>query len=171
VVIRLEGLTYLPASAWAAASATMIGQALGARKIRRARRVGHEGALQCGVLSLAIGGAFFVWAAPICELMNTDPRVGAASVPILKMAAMFQVFLAASIVYIGSLRGAGDTRYPLLFTMLTLLLVRLPLGYLLGIHFGHGLIGAWVAVCADMVFRALLPGARYFRGRWVTTRV
>lgn len=171
VVIRLEALTYLPASAWAAASATMIGQALGAGKVHRARRVGHEGALQCGSLSLAIGVVFFLGAVPICELINTDPRVVAASVPILKMAAVFQVFLAASIVYIGSLRGAGDTRYPLLFTTLTLLLVRLPLGYLLGIHLGYGLIGAWAAVCADMVARAVLPGARYFRGKWVTTRV
>jgi putative MATE family efflux protein len=171
VVIRLEGFTYLPASAWSAATATMIGQALGAAKTARARRVAHEGALQCGLLCGAIGVMFFVLAAPIASLMNKDAGVVAATVPILKLVAVFQVFLSSSIIYTGALRGAGDTRYPLLFTLATLLLVRLPLGWLLGIGLQLGLIGAWIAVCVDMVIRAILPLARYVRGRWVATRV
>lgn len=171
VVVRLEAFTYLPASAWAAACATMIGQSLGAGLPQRARRSGNEGALQCGLLTAAIGVLFIIFARPICSLMHTDPQVIDLSSRVLVLAAIFQPALALSIVYMGSLRGAGDTTYPLLFTGLSLAIVRLPFGYLLGIELGYGLLGAWIAVCGDMVVRMALASFRFQGGRWASTRV
>jgi Na+-driven multidrug efflux pump len=94
-----------------------------------------------------------------------------ATVPVLHLVGPFQVFLASSIVYIAALRGAGDTRYPLAFTTATLVLVRLPLGWVMGVELEMGLTGVWIAVCLDMVARASLPWLRYVRGKWVSTRV
>jgi putative MATE family efflux protein len=171
VIIRLEAFTYLPASAWAAACATMIGQALGAGLPHRAKQSGHEGAFQCGLLTAVVGAMFVIFAPAFCGIVNKDPQVIATAAPVLMLAGMFQPILSSAIVYLGCLRGAGDTIYPLGFTTLGLGLIRLPLAYLLGITQGYGLFGAWIAVCGDIVFRMIMALVRFARGKWAEIRV
>jgi putative MATE family efflux protein len=170
VAVRVEALTYLPAFAWAAASATMIGQALGADNPARARRVGHEAVLQCGLLSVVIAACFYFGAAVIYEKMSLDPLVRAAGVRPFQVLALLQPLLAVAIIYVGSLRGAGDTRFPMLITLIGIL-IRIPTGYYFGIVLGWGLIGAWTGMFGDMIWRALSSTIRYVGGRWVRTRV
>ncbi|MCH7813502.1 MAG: MATE family efflux transporter, partial [Planctomycetes bacterium] len=167
IAVRIEALTYLPASAWAAAAATMIGQNLGAGQPARARQAGHEAALQCGLLAVVVGAFFFFGAAGLFHLMHNDPLVHQAGIGPFKIVALFQPLLAISIVYTGALRGAGDSRYPLLITIATLSIVRLPLGYLLGITFGWALLGVWVAMCCDFVLRGILAAIRFAGGKWM----
>jgi len=171
VVMRLGAFTYLPAAAWSIACATMIGQALGAKNPTRARRCGHEGVVQCGLLTTAVGLMFVVFAQPLCGLLNKDSQVIALAAPVLMLAGFFQPLLSTSIVYQGSLRGAGDTVYPLMFSLVGLLLIRVPGAYLLGVTLGHGLLGAWVAVGVDTVLRALMAFTRFNRGRWTLLRI
>ncbi|MHC4090537.1 MAG: MATE family efflux transporter, partial [Planctomycetota bacterium] len=73
--VRLEALTYLPATAWAIAAATMIGQNLGAQRPDRATRSGHEATLQCGLLASLVGLLFFVGAEALFRLMHNDVMV------------------------------------------------------------------------------------------------
>ena len=171
IAMRVEAFVYLPATAWAAATATMIGQALGANDPRRAMRTGHEGVLQCGLLSIGIAACFFFGAAWIYEQMSADAGVRAAGVGPFRLLAMLQPFLVASIVYVGALRGAGDTRYPLFVTIVGTILIRLPVGYYFGIVRDGGLLGAWMGMFADNTWRALAAAARYARGHWLKTRV
>ena len=76
-----------------------------------------------------------------------------------------------SIVYIGGLRGAGDTRFPLLITLCGTFLVRLSLGYYFGIVLNGGLLGAWMGMFGDMFWRAGASFLRFLRGKWLTTKV
>jgi putative MATE family efflux protein len=171
VVTRILAFTYLPASAWSAACATMIGQALGAQDAPRARRCGHEGVVQCGLLTALVGLMFVIFAAPLCGLLNKDVDVIALAVPVLMLSGFFQPLLSTSIVYQGSLRGAGDTVFPLVFSTIGLLLIRVPFGYLLGITLGGGLFGAWIAICVDTAIRAAMALIRFSRGRWTELRI
>ncbi len=170
VAVRVEALTYLPAFAWAAASATMIGQALGARNPIRAKRVGHEAVLQCGMLSVMITALYYFGAAFIYDKMSLDPLVRAAGVRPFQILALLQPCLTVSIIYIGSLRGAGDTRFPLLITLFGIM-IRIPTGYYFGIVLGWGLIGAWMGMFGDIIWRAMSATLRYVGGRWLTTSV
>lgn len=171
VAVRVEAFTYLPAMAWAAATATMIGQTLGAGKYRRAKQIGHEGVLQCGSLSVVMGIIFFFSAQFIYETMSNDPLVQSEGVPLFRILALLQPCMVISIVYVGALRGAGDTRYPMLITILGVILLRLPLGYFFGIVCQGGLYGAWLGMFADMIWRAISISIRYSRGRWLTTTI
>ena len=171
VVVRLEAFTYLPANAWAAACATMIGQALGAKLPHRARKCGYEGAIQCGLLTSVVGLVFILFARPLCNLMHSDATTIDLAVPVLILAGAFQPILAVAIAFIGSLRGAGDTLPPLVINTICLALLRIPIGYVLGMVLGLGLFGAWIGVCVDLSFRTLLLLIRYRQGRWITVRV
>ncbi len=170
VAIRVEALTYLPAVAWGTATATMIGQSLGAADPQRARRTGHAAVLQCGMLSIVITLLFFFGADWIYRNMSLDPLVRETGVPPFRILALLQGSLIVSIIYIWGLRGAGDTRYPLLITLLGIIL-RLSVGYYFGIVRGGGLMGAWFGMFADMIWRMIAATWRYCRGRWLNTRV
>lgn len=60
----------------------------------------------------------------------------------LRGLACVQIPLAFLIVYVGALRGAGDSRSPMIYTALSMALVRVPLAYLGGIVLRGGLLGA-----------------------------
>jgi Na+-driven multidrug efflux pump len=89
----------------------------------------------------------------------------------LRGLAFFQLPLALMIVYTNALRGAGDTRYPLLFTLMGMVFVRLPLAWLFGVVLHGGLLGAWVGMFADMTVRAALTTARFLSGKWEHVKV
>jgi Na+-driven multidrug efflux pump len=103
--------------------------------------------------------------------MSNDPQVRATGVGPFRILALFQPLLVVSIVYIGALRGAGDTRFPLLITIAGAIFIRVPLGYFFGIVLDGGLIGAWVGMFGDMTWRTIAATARYVHGAWVKTRV
>lgn len=171
VAMRVEALTYLPAFAWGTAAATMIGQALGAGDPDRARRAGHAAAKQCGLLSVFIAVLFFFGADVIFTVMQKDALVREVGAPPFRVLALLQPLLVISIVYVNALRGAGDTRFPLLITLIGTLVFRLPLGALGGFYLGWGLLGAWMGMFGDQICRATLASWRYAGGRWLKTRV
>jgi len=174
VGIRVESLSYLPAWAWATAAATMVGQSLGAGRPDRARHSGHLAAFQGACMCTAMGVLYFVFAEQIFGLFNSSDdfsHVAQVGVPAMRMLACFQIPLALMIIYPNALRGAGDTRYPLLFTTLSMFGLRIPLAYLFGVVLNGGLTGAWIGMVSDMTMRALLNGIRFARGGWQHTRV
>ncbi|MBT4865044.1 MAG: MATE family efflux transporter [Planctomycetaceae bacterium] len=169
--IQAEAITYLPAIAWGIAAATMTGQSLGNHNIPRARRAGHEAALQCSVLAGLISLFFVLGSEQIYQFMHTDPSVWKTGVFPFRFAGFFQIPLGMSIIYMHSLRGAGDTRYPMLINLCGTFLVRVPGAYVCVVVLEWGLFGAWFAMCADILLRAILLAVRHLRGRWVTTKV
>lgn len=169
--VRVEAFTYLPAVAWGYATATLVGQALGAKNEDRARRVAHESVLQCGLISVAVALFLFFGAGLVFRVMHSDPLVNEVGINPMKLVAFFQPCLVVSIVYIWALRGAGDTRYPMYITLISGFLFRIPIGYYFGVTLGMGLMGAWFGMCTDMLLRAILAAVRYARGKWVGIKV
>ncbi len=169
--LEIEALTYLPAVAWGTASATLIGQSLGAGNVQQARRIGHLAVLQCGGLTVCASLFYYFGADLVYRVMSQDQQVREIGVPALRFVAFFQVPLAMAIIYIFSLRGAGDTRTPMLFTIGSTLCIRVPLAYWCGIEMQGGLIGAWTGMVVDNSIRAGLATYRYSRGGWVHIKV
>jgi len=169
--IEIEAITYLPAVAWGQAASTLIGQSLGAHRPERAQRTGHEAVFQCGLLGILITAAFYFGAEWIYETMHETIAVQEVGAPAFRMVSFFQIPLIAGIIYVHSLRGAGDSRTPLRITLFSMFCVRLPLAYYCGIVLHGGLMGAWIGMCADMLLRCVLSTFVYLRGNWVQTEV
>ena len=169
--IQIEAISYLPAIAWGCAAATMIGQSLGGQDRDRAVQAGHEAVIQCSLLTVVIGAVFFFGAPAIYNFMHRDELVRKIGIPAFRMLAFFQPPLAVSIVYVFALRGAGDTRHPMLINTLGIYAIRIPLGYFCGITLELGLIGAWIGMCGDIAIRAGLAWLRFVRQQWLAIRV
>ncbi|MDA1018574.1 MAG: MATE family efflux transporter [Planctomycetota bacterium] len=169
--IQVEAITFLPAIAFGYAASTVIGQSLGAQNTTRAFHSGNEGVLQCSLLAIVISLVFFSQSDWIYAFMSDQSSVRSIGAPALRILAFVQVPLVIGIVYVTSLRGAGDTRFPMLITITSVLGVRVPLAYLFGIVWDGGLTGAWIGMCSDVVLRAILLSIRYARGRWLEIEV
>ena len=171
VGLQVEAITYLPAIAWGQSAAAIIGQCLGAGKLRRALRAGIGATLQCCVLGVFVTGVFYFGAESIYRLMHSDPNVAEAGGFPFKMMALFQIPLIIFLVLKFALHGAGETRWPMIATIAGTLLLRLPLAWLFGIHMSLGLLGAWAGMFIDITFRGAVLAWRYLGRRWLRKRI
>jgi Na+-driven multidrug efflux pump len=166
---------FLSGAAFGTAAMTLVGQNLGAGKPERAAHSGWVAfGLGCGVMC-TMGAVFFTFARPMFLLFCPDPdqaAIVAAGVPVLQLIAFAMAPLSACIIFTYALRGAGDTRVPVLFTWFGFLGVRIPLAYLLtSKSLSLGLLGAWVAMFADILVRGGFFLFRFASGRWQRVRV
>jgi putative MATE family efflux protein len=184
--VRIESLAYLPGSAFAVAATTLTGQYLGAGKPDRATRCAVLACLVGGGVMIGAGCLFFFEAEMLTSIFAGEQTRQAAegAIPLLQLVAISMPSLALVIILNGALRGAGDTRVPLIFTLVGLVGIRIPLAYylawpemtvpLLDITIpgqGMGLIGAWYAMVADVVLRSLLVVGRFWQGGWRDIKV
>jgi putative MATE family efflux protein len=170
--VRLEEtLATLPMYALARAASTIVGQSLGARKPERAittaRQVAIIGFAYCSLIALVM----YVFAKPIAEMMTTSHAAVVYAVQYLQIVGLAQPFIALSITLFGAMQGAGYTRLPMIAEVATLLLLRLPLAWLLTIHFGLGPTGTWLAMSISVTTLSLLALWQFKKGSWELQRV
>lgn len=181
IALRWEALGFLSGAAFGTAAMTLVGQNLGARAPDRAARSSWTAFALGGGVMCGMGVLFVLLAEPMFQVFCPDPHlrpVVDAGAPALRLIACAMPALASQIVFTAALRGAGDSRVPVLFSWLGFLGVRIPLAYLLtaprvdlgplGSVRGYdmGLLGAWVAMCADLWLRGTFFALRFASGRW-----
>jgi putative MATE family efflux protein len=175
VALTWESLGFQSGSAFGTAAVTVVGQSLGAGRPDRAARGGWTAfALGAGMMSM-MGVLMVTLATPMFRLFCPSPdqaEVILTGVPVLRLVAFGMPALASCMILAAALRGAGDTRFPMLFTWIGFFAVRIPLAYLLtGGWIDLGLLGAWLAMFADLQIRGLFVLWRFARGRWRGIRV
>lgn len=171
VALRAESLSFMPGFGFGVAGTTLVGQNLGAGKPRRAEEGGYITFNIAVLLMTALGLVFILLPRPLVRMFSSDPAVVEAAVTPLRIVGFVQPMLAATMVFPGCLRGAGDTRAPMYITSASIWAIRVPLGYLLSITLGLGLNGAWLAMVIDMTVRGAFFFFRYRSGKWKTIRV
>jgi len=175
IALRWEAISYQSGAAFGVAAMALVGQNLGAGRPDRAARSGWTAFLLGGGLMTFFGAVFYAAAPAMFRLFCPDPSqqpTVEAGVQVLRLVAFLMPPLASTMVFTAALRGAGDTAFPVLFTWLGFLAIRIPLAYLLtGERFGLGLYGAWLAMSADLVVRGAFFLLRFAGGRWKTIRV
>lgn len=179
VAIRIESLAYLPGSAFQVAASTLVGQALGARDPRRARRAATACLAAGGGLMLAAAALFLLASRPLAALfLGADTQqIGELSARLLRIVACSQPALATLMILSGALHGAGDTRSVLKISFIGLVGVRIPLAYYLAwdelpwmAALDWGVVGAWYAMLIDLFVRGLLVLGRFLHGGWQWVR-
>jgi len=160
VAINLASLMFMVPLGIGSASSVLVGHAIGEQDMAHARRVAAS--------ALAVGTGYMVLSA--CVLLTLPalfagaytsvPGVVAVAVLLIPIAGVFQVFDGLQVVSAGVLRGAGDTRAPLVSNVLGFWLVGMPVSLWLGFRAGLGVVGLWwgfvaglAAVAAFLVLR------------------
>lgn len=166
IALRADSVAFMPGMGFAVAATTLVGQNLGAKQPAIARRAGYLTIYLCVVMMSGIGVLLFLFATPIVGFFTTEPEVITEGAKVMRIMAFAMPFMATARVAAGALRGAGDTRYVMWGTGASIWVARLGLGFVFVQWFNWGLVGAWMAMFADHVVRALVFGVRYYRGKW-----
>jgi putative MATE family efflux protein len=169
--VRILALSFLPGFGFSAAASTIVGQQLGARQPHAAQRSGWEANRLAVVLMSIAGLLIFVFARPIAWLFIDDPRVIEDTVSFIHILAAAQPLMAADSTLGGALRGAGDTRFPLITVVIGFYGARLGFAWAAAGLFSLSLTWVWAALLGDYVVRAVLKGWRFNSGHWQRIKV
>jgi MATE family multidrug resistance protein len=150
VAINLASLTFMVPLGISSASAVQVGQAIGAGDAGRARRAAAAGLL-IGAGFMALMAALFVGAPGLLAAAYTSVgEVATLAALLIPIAGCFQIFDGLQVVSSGVLRGAGDTRAPLVVNIVGFWFIGLPVSVILAFRLGYGPQGLWWGVAAGL---------------------
>jgi len=163
--ITAESLCYMPGYGISEAATTLVGQSLGANRIRLLRRFANI-TVWSGMLIMGVMGALMYVAAPqIIGVMTPVEEIRMLGIEILRIEAFAEPMFAASIVAYGIFVGVGNTFVPSLMNFGSIWGVRLTLAAWLAPTMG--LRGVWFAMCIELCFRGVIFLARLWGSNWI----
>ncbi len=171
IAIRIIIFAILPAWGMANASATLVGQNLGAGQPDRAEKsVWKAGHLNMIFLAM-ITVIFFTGAEFLITFFTTDQEVLKEGVTCLKIVSLGYVFYAYGMVIGQSFNGAGDTLTPTVISLVGFWVFQIPLAYALANHFETGPVGVYAAISIAESLMAVVSIYIFRKGRWKLVKV
>ena len=151
IALNTVAFTYMVPLGIASAAAVRVGQALGRRDPRGASAAGGT-AIFIGAAFMTLAGVVLL-AVPrwIARSYTTDELVIRSTAALLAAGAAFQLFDGIQSVATGALRGAGDTRTPMLCHFTAYWIIGLPLGAWLCFRRGWGALGLWIGLSLALI--------------------
>jgi multidrug resistance protein, MATE family len=160
VAINLASLTFMVPLGVGQAAAVMVGHAIGAGDASGARRAARA-ALVFGVGFMAITSMIFLgFPGLLSRVYTSDAATIALASALLPVAGVFQLFDGLQAVAAGILRGAGDTRIPMLINLGGFWLAGIPLSLFLGFRTSLGPVGLWWGLAGALAIVASILFAR-----------
>ena len=153
------------------ASVTLIGQSLGRKRPDMAKIYGNvcqKIGLLCACL---VATVYFLFGKQIYMLFSQEAVIldyGTSIMRILSITLFFQI---EQVVLFGCLRGAGDTKFTALVSLISVTCIRPGMSWLLCYPLGIGLIGAWLGTFCDQALRFVLTFLRFRKGQWTKIRL
>jgi len=164
--VNILMLSFILGNGFSVAAATLSGQFLGASDPVAAYKSGYQAAGMT-MLAMSLSGlllAFF--AEPIAWFFIQDEEVVKFAVIFVWIFAMAQPFMALEFSLGSTLRGAGDTRSPLVITIIGLLVIRVPIAFLL-YYLEMPVQWIFATLIIDYFVKGILLITRYRSKRWM----
>lgn len=167
VASNIAVLPSIPGTAVGLAMITVVGQCVGAGDVKQARHY-----------TKSLMGKAFLWLALLnipmyflCPYFVSLYQVGAETAriagDIIRLHSIFCFFFwPLAFTLPNALRAAGDAKFTMTTSIITMWTCRIALSWLLGSYLGMGVVGIWVAMIIDWIVRALIFGLRFRSPRW-----
>lgn len=154
--LRIESLAFMPGIAFRIATATLVGHEVGARRIENGEIVAKTATRMSVAFMIMVGLLLALTSYYIPKLFISDVNVQNLSTIYLILAGTSEPGLGLFFAVSGAFHGAGNTIIPTVVNMLSYILVRLMLGYVLGRFFNLGVIGVWVGMFLDVYMKGIM---------------
>lgn len=122
------------------------------------------------IISTLMAVIFSLFSDSLLGIFTSNERILEVGGVLILLTIILEPGRAFNMVIIGSLRAAGDIRFPTYVGILSMWGVAVPIAYILGIHFDLGLIGIWIAFIADEWVRGIIMLYRWKSRAWMTKR-
>jgi MATE family multidrug resistance protein len=155
VALATAAFTFMVPLGVSAAGAVRVGQAMGRGEPRQAADSGWT-ALVVGTAFMAFAALMFlIFPVQILRLYTPEATVISVGVPLLAIAAFFQVFDGLQVISTGILRGTGETRTAMKASLVCHWFLGLPIGYVLCFVLDWGVFGLWIGLSTGLTVVAI----------------
>jgi MATE family multidrug resistance protein len=177
IAFNINTLAFMPMIGCGIAISVLVGQYLGADKPDLAQTAAYSGFHMTLTYMIAIGAAYVlvpdIFIAPFAH--QSDPRsfsqIYRYSVVLLRFVAVYSIFDAMNIIFCSAIKGAGDTRYVMIVTVILSFFVLIIPVYVAVEILKVGLMISWVLATAYATLLGLVFFLRFLGGKWKAMRV
>jgi len=166
IAIQAEQAFYIPGYGFQSAAATLAGNAIGERNEAKLKRTTYLISGLTSGLMFAAGVILFLFAPILMSLFTPDAAVITLGTAVLRIVAVSEPIYGVLVILEGVFNGMGDTKAPVLFSIITMWGIRVLGSFLLINLAGMGLRAVWCMMVFDNVGRCILLLIRFLRGGW-----
>jgi MATE family multidrug resistance protein len=156
IALSMAAVSFMVALGISAAGTIRVGYAYGRRNINDVRRTGFLTTVFTSSVMACFGVIFILFRDQLPFIFTNDPAVVQIAVPLLIVAALFQISDGAQAAGLGILRGITDVRLPMIITFVAYWVIALPIGYFLGFVLEMEVVGVWVGLLAGLTAAAAM---------------
>ncbi|MGL4994131.1 MAG: MATE family efflux transporter [Bacteroidales bacterium] len=160
-------LTYLFAMAVALGNSILVGQLIGEKRKDDAYRVCLDSLKRAMIVTGIIAGIVAASGTMIMGFLTENPNIIAVGAIVLMIDFILEFGRTINMTMVFALRSTGDARFSVYLGLFSMWVFAVGLSYLLGVHWGYGVIGIWIAFTVDECFRAVILLRRWHSKRWM----
>ncbi|ELP5898833.1 MATE family efflux transporter [Vibrio vulnificus] len=116
--------------------------------------------------SVTVASSIYFMRDAILTLFTQQPEILMLAGSLVMGSIVLEAGRVFNLIFISALKGAGDIKFPVQMGILSMWGLGVVFSYLLGIHWGYGVFGAWMAIALDEWFRGLIMARRWRSQVW-----
>lgn len=171
VGMNIMGLSFSFGDGLQSAAVALIGRSLGQGKPDLAKEYGRTCKMLGGCISVCLAILYFLGARWLYSMFFREEEIVAIGVTIMYVIIFTVIFQIRQVIYMGCLRGAGDTLYTALSSTVSVTVIRTAVSFLCGYTLGLGITGIWLGVLGDQISRFLFASVRFKQGKWTEIKI
>lgn len=154
-----------------AAAVALIGYSLGKGDKELAKAYGKTCRMLGAGIAVVLTLIYFFGARGLYRLFFEEEEIIEIGVSIMHVIILVVIFQISQVIYMGCLRGAGDTLYTAVASTISVTLIRTIGSYVCGYVLGFGIVGIWMGVLFDQLSRFLFASTRFRAGKWTQIKI
>ena len=154
-----------------ATAVALIGRSLGQAREDLAKEYGRTCRMMGAFISVVLAFFYFFGGKILMSAFFSEAEIVKIGVGITRIIILVVIFQVSQVIYMGCLRGAGDTGYTAMASIISVTIIRTAFSYLCGYMLGFGINGVWMGILADQVSRFFFGSIRFKQGKWTKIKI
>jgi len=171
VSMHLLSLSYSFGDGIQSTVVALIGKSLGEEKPELAKKYGVICRKFAIMIAAVLAVVYLFGSKGIYSMFFDNPEVINIGITISHVLIAAIIFQIPSVVYIGALRGAGDTLYTAITSTISVTIIRTSVSYFFGYVLGMGIVGIWFGIVGDQCSRFIFSEIRFRQGKWTKIKI
>lgn len=171
VCMHIMSLSFAFGDGLQAAAVALIGRSLGEKAPDKAKSYGSACQYIGGIISVIICIVYIFSSKWLMGLFFKETQIVAIGVSVMYVVVVSVLFQVRQCIYMGALRGAGDTRYTAFAAAFSVTIMRTAVSYFCAYVLSWGLVGVWMGILSDQITRFCLGRFRFRQGKWVNIKI
>ncbi len=148
-------------------SVALVGRSLGQKRQDLAKRYARSCQNIGLLISLIISPIYLFFGTQLFGLFSSDATILSYAPIIMNILCVVNIIQIQQLTIIGSLRGAGDTKFTAVTSFISIGIIRPLASYIFCYPLGFGLVGIWMGLFMDQITRFTLGYLRFKQGKWL----